>query len=941
MYNPTHLNELAVSLLSVMFKTCKTQLKPQLCSRRSFTRQYLFPSPCNIFLFDSSFNCTYSCLHMKLPRLLTILSVFIFSASLMAQTEYLPKKRYKAIRTEIPPLINGDFDDPIWQDGEWTGDFVQFEPYADRTPSQQTEFKLAFDDMNLYVAVRAFDTAPDSIVNRMDRRDNDDADMIFLVFDSYHDLRTGFCFGVSAAGVRYDMVFSNNGQNEDISWDPIWQAKAKIVDWGWAAEMKIPLTQLRFQKSSAEVWGFEVSRYIFRHNEMSLWHPIPRNAPGIIHAMGELEGLGEIEPRKQFDLTPYGVSSLHTYEPEPGNPFADGQDTKASFGLDGKMGVTNNLTLDFTINPDFGQVEADPSEVNLSEFETYFREKRPFFIEGNSITSFNVGLGDGDVGNDNLFYSRRIGRRPHGDPDLNENEYAKMPHFTPILGAAKITGKTENGLSVGMLEAVTAETRAVIDNEGTIRKETIEPLTNYSLFRMQKDFNKGNTIIGGAVTNVYRRLDNTGMDYLGKSATASGVDFQQYFLNRKYSLNASFYFSNIAGSTEAISNLQRSSARYFQRPDADHLHFDSTLTTLTGTGGKLQFGKVSGNWNFLFMNVFKSPGMELNDMGYMRLADNILNVLWTGYNFTEPFSIFRSLHLNNDVYLSSDYGGEINGLGYEYNVNGDFKNFWEARIGGGFNFMEISNSMLRGGPSMMLPNSGRLFVSMETDDRKMFSAELSGSGHLGAEKYYSRLSYDLELTARPFNALSLSLNPSYFASSSELQYVTGKEMGGSDRYILGHIDQKVVSMSLRINYTIAPDLTIQYWGQPFIASGTYSDFKMVTNPRAESFTDRFHEYSTDQISRSEELFIIDEDLDGLTDYSFDDPNFTVDEWLSNLVIRWEFLPGSTAYLVWSQTRDYFDPSGDFDVWHNVDQLFTSKQANNTFLLKISYRIGVR
>jgi hypothetical protein len=477
---------------------------------------------------------------MKLLKTLTILSVVLSPAVLQSQTEYLPKKQCQAFRIEQPPVINGDLDDPAWQFGTWEGDFTQFEPYADRPPSQPTEFKVAFDDMNLYLAIRALDSAPDSIVSRMGRRDNDDGDMVFVVFDSYHDLRTGFCFGVSAAGVRFDQIFSNNGQNEDPSWDPIWQAKSKIHDWGWAAEMKIPFTQLRFKKNSAGVWGFDVARQIFRHREMSLWHPIPRNAPGMIHAMGELSGLQEIEPRRQFDLTPYGVISQNSYEPETGNPYATGSDQKLNFGLDGKVGVTNNLTLDFTINPDFGQVEADPSEVNLTAFESYFREKRPFFIEGNSITSFNVGLGDGDVGNDNLFYSRRIGRRPQGSLATGDGEYVMMPRFTPILGAAKLTGKTENGLSIGVLEAVTAETFARIDRNDTERRETVEPLTNYSLARLQKDFNKGNTIIGAAATNVARRLDGTLIDEMHHTATTGGLDITQYFSDRNYLLNARF-----------------------------------------------------------------------------------------------------------------------------------------------------------------------------------------------------------------------------------------------------------------------------------------------------------------------------------------------------------------------------------------------------------------
>jgi len=872
---------------------------------------------------------------------ISVAGLIVPALALFSQAEILPKKVYQAYRIENAPVIDGIFDDLAWQSGEWAGDFVQHEPYDGRPPSQQTGFKLAFDDMNIYIAIRALDNAPDSITSRMSRRDNGDGDMVFVIFDSYHDLRTGFVFGVSSAGVRFDMIFSNNGQNEDPTWDPIWMARARIQEWGWGAEMKIPFTQLRFKKDATEVWGFEVVRQIFRHDEMSMWHPIPRTAPGIIHAMGELDGLQEIQPRKQLDLTPYGVASLKTYEAEEGNPFANGTDPNWNVGLDGKIGVTNNLTLDFTINPDFGQVEADPSEVNLTAFETYFEEKRPFFIEGKSITSFNVGLGDGDVGNDNLFYSRRIGRRPRGYPSLDEGEYLDIPVFTRILGAAKLTGKTEKGLSVGILEAVTADTKATIDNQGDRRKETVEPLTNYALARVQKDFNKGNSIIGGALTSTIRKLDGTGMDHLHTSATSAGIDFTQYFKDRNYSLNASVYLSNVQGSTEAISNTQLSSARYFQRPDADHLEYDSTLTSLSGVGGKVQFGKLGGKWNFLFMNIFKSPGLEINDMGYMREADEMLSVVWTGYSFIEPFSIFRRLSLNNDVYMATDFGGTVNAIGYEYNVNASFKNYWRGGIGGGFNFHQVSNRMLRGGPSIYLPNSARLFYRIFTDDRKAVSGGFFGFSNWGWEDYSNSNSINVNITIRPINTLSISLSPGFSASTRDLQYITQEEMEGEERYLFGFIDQKVLNMSLRINYNITPDLTIQYWGQPFVASGDYSEFKMITDPKADRYTDRFQVYSEDQIALVEDTYEIDENLDGQVDYAFGDPDFNVDEWLSNLVIRWEFLPGSTAYLVWSQTRNYYAPLGTFDLWENLDYLFTDQKATNTFLVKFSYRFGLR
>ncbi|MCK4919675.1 MAG: carbohydrate binding family 9 domain-containing protein, partial [Bacteroidales bacterium] len=492
-----------------------------------------------------------------------LIASFLVLSSLHLFGQQLPKRIYKTEKTETVPIINGDLNDETWLSGDWEGNFTQFEPYHGIAPSQPTEFKVRYDDLNIYVAIRALDSAPDSITNRMSRRDNVDGDMVFVVFDSYHDLRTGFAFGVSSAGVRFDMIFAEDGRSEDPTWDPIWQAKAKVHDWGWAAEMKIPFTQLRFQKNSTDVWGFEVTRQIFRHNEMSIWQEIPRNAPGMIHPMGELDGLQDIKPRKQLDITPYVVGSFNTFEAEEGNPFATGKDFRPQGGLDGKVGVTNNLTLDFTIFPDFGQVEADPSEVNLTAYETYFAEKRPFFIEGKNITSFNVGLGDGDIGNDNLFYSRRIGRRPHDYPDLEDNQYAKVPSFTNIIGATKLTGKTENGLSIGIIETITAEEKAEIDTDGQRSFQTVEPLTNYSIVRLQKDFDEGNTMIGGMATSTIRKLDGTNLDLLHRDATTAGIDFSQRLNEKNYMISTSIYYSNVRGSSEAISETQQSSVHYF------------------------------------------------------------------------------------------------------------------------------------------------------------------------------------------------------------------------------------------------------------------------------------------------------------------------------------------------------------------------------------------
>ena len=468
-----------------------------------------------------------SCTNMQtMMNRILISSLFLIFLHSYTFGQTPEKKQYKATRISTTPVINGILDDDVWQEGSWIDDFTQNEPYNGKKPSQRTEFKILFDEDNLYVAVKAFDTSPDSIVNRLTRRDQVDGDFVGIIFDSFHDLRTGFLFAVSSAGVKFDQMFSNDGQNEDSSWDPNWWVKTSINSEGWVAEMKIPLSQVRFEKNSDEVWGLQLARILYRKNETSFWQHLPADAPGFIHMMGELTGLEQIEPRKIFDITPYTVAKTETFKAEPENPFrANGKLSKLNGGIDAKIGITNNMTMDLTINPDFGQVEADPSEVNLSAYETFFREKRPFFIEGNNITNFGLGIGDGGVGNDNLFYSRRIGRRPQGYPDLNDGWNADVPTNTTILGAAKLTGKTKNGLSIGFVEAMTAEEKAEVDTVGGRMYETVEPFTNYLVGRVQKDFKDGNTIIGGIFTSTNRDLDDNLSDFMHKAAYTGGARF--------------------------------------------------------------------------------------------------------------------------------------------------------------------------------------------------------------------------------------------------------------------------------------------------------------------------------------------------------------------------------------------------------------------------------
>jgi hypothetical protein len=872
-----------------------------------------------------------------------IIFLFVFiSIQGIARAKPDEKKVFRAIRVESKaPVIDGILDDPVWQNPEWGSGFIQHEPYEGKEPSQETAFKILYDDDNIYVAFRAYDTSPDSIVNRMTRKDNLDGDFVAILLDSYFDQRTAFNFMVSAAGVKTDGVISNNGENEDYTWDPIWYVKTSIDEEGWMAEMKIPLSQLRFDKDEEQVWGLEVMRQLYRKEETSLWQFIPRDAPGFVHLFGELHGISGIRPKRQIEIAPYTVASTERFEKVEGDPFATGKSSMLDAGVDGKIGVTNNMILDFTVNPDFGQVEADPSQVNLTAYEIFFEEKRPFFIEGKNILNFPMNFFDGgDNEAENLFYSRRIGRSPQYYPDLEDNENIDFPANTSILGAAKLTGKTKNGLSIGILESITAKEKAEINREGERRFETVEPLTNYSITRIQKDYNEGNTIIGGLFTTTNRSIDDPDLDFLHTSAYSAGFDFSHSWKERTYSVMAKAYFSNVRGSQEALIRTQESSARYFQRPDNDYAELDSGRTSLSGHGGTFAIGKfANGHWRYAGFVYWKSPGLELNDIGFMTNTDRIMQVFWAGYRIWEPFSIFRNFYINFNQWTIFDFGGNLNYKGGNINLSTQFKNYWYFNAGINPEFNGRSNTMLRGGSSFLTPGNINTWINISSDERKKLTYGGFTSQNWGNEGSARFQNYGLFMSYRPYNALSISLNPSITFSDRNLQYVTTETFEPDNRYIFAAIDQRTLRLSLRINYSISPNFTIQYWGQPFISVGKYSEFKKITNPNADRYTDRYHIFTDSEINynSTDEVYQVNEGA-GLN-YTFDNPDFNVKEFKSNFVARWEYVPGSTLYIVWSQGRSRYDPTGEFDLNQDISDLY-NVHPHNIFLIKLSYRFGL-
>lgn len=855
------------------------------------------------------------------------------------------KRTFVAEEAAESPVIDGEFDDPAWQATEWSEEFIQYEPYGGRAPSQQSAFKILFDNNNLYIAIKLFDTQPDSIERRLAQKDDDMfnlGDLAGVFFDSYFDHLTAFGFLVSAGGVKTDFIWTGDGQNQDMTWDPIWYVKTRIKSDGWNAELRIPLSQLRFGKMEDQVWGLQVARVLYRKQEISFWQPIPQDAPGLVHMFGELHGIDNIKPKKQVEIAPYGVASTERFKPEGDNPFRTGKGNYFNAGIDGKIGLTNNITMDFTVNPDFGQVEADPSQLNLSAYETFYEEKRPFFVEGKNIYNFQLMGGDGDLSAENLFYSRRIGRQPHGYPDLQSGEYADLPEFTRILGAAKVSGKTKNGLSIGFLESVTAREKAEIDLDGTRRYESVEPLTNYAVGRVQKDYGQGKTSIGGIITAVNRDIENPNLNYLHKSAYTGGLDFSHSWNNRNYNLTVKTYFSQVNGSPEALLRTQRSSAHYFQRPDATHLKYDSARTSMVGNGGRIQIGKVGGgHWQYLAFLTWKTPGLELNDVGYMRTTDELMQIFWVGYRIWEPFSIFRNFNVNLNQWTAWDFGGNSLVKGGNINFNTQFKNYWRIFSSINLNSNRHSNSLLRGGPSFLMPGSSSFYFNLGSDDRKIISFNLSTGIQSGFEESSQGFNLSGGLTLRPTSTVSLTLRPEYSAGKDVLQYVTKTWFNNEERYIFAHIDQRVLEMSIRLNVSITPNMNIQYWGQPFIAAGSYTDFKRVTNPHGDNFSDRYHTFTGSEISydANGEYYAIDEDLDGNTDYAIGNPDFNFKTFKSNLVLRWEYVPGSNLYLVWSQDRNQFSPDGTMDFGTDLGRLVDT-HPHNIFLIKLSYRFSL-
>lgn len=842
-----------------------------------------------------------------------------------------PPRIYRTTRLEgRPPAIDGRFDDEAWQQGEWAGNYTQQMPVEGAKSSQPTELKILYDDRHLYVAIRAYDDP--ALVHRYPGRRDDfggyAVDVVGVCFDSYNDKRTGFEFDLTAGGGKIDLLLGNGETEWDTTWDAVWDGKVAHDENGWTAEFRIPLNQLRFAPRDEQIWGMHAWRWIARNGEEDQWQLIPRQNTGRMHQLGELHGIRGLPRARHIEIVPHVLGRAAA---GPSIPRV-GTDGTGAAGLDAKVGLSTNFTLDATVNPDFGQVEADPSVVNLTAYETFYEERRPFFLEGRKIFDFVTEASD------QLFYSRRIGQPPQYRPPLKEGETLRTPASTTIASAVKITGKTNGGLSVGVLQTLTPEETASVGSPSFPRRATVEPFGSYTVARLDKDWGKGNTSLGGMLTQVHRSIGDPALAFLPDDAVTGGVDFSRYLGNRGWLIEAAGVFSRVSGDPAAILARQTNAVHYYQRADATHLGVDGTRRTLTGYGGSLRAGtsdtrrlRLTGRLHWY------SPGLDLNDVGYLRQADVIANEVFVGWSEPRPRGIFRDYSLHASREDGWDFGGLHTRGTTELQASATFRNRWGAHAGGSFN-ESVDTRALRGGPALRVHDYYSVDAGMSSDGARRASFWLAGGGSRSVDDGSRGGGIELGARLRPSNRLALSSVVTFENTLNELQYVTTESSSAGPRYVLGRIEQDTWTLTLRANLALTPDLTLQYYGSPFVSTGRYSSFKRVTDGLAASYGQRFLRFGPGDISAAPDDRTYEVDEPGSARFSFANPDFSLRQFRSNLVFRFEYRPGSALYIVWSQGRSGEEQSWQRGLGPNWRDLWRTR-ADNVLLVKLSYWIS--
>jgi hypothetical protein len=844
------------------------------------------------------------------------------------------------------PDLDGRLDDVAWQGAMIVSDFTQAEPQDGTAPSERTEVRVVYDHSALYIGARLYDDEPEAIVGRLGRRDTDtSSDLFWVIVDSYHDHRTAFRFSVNPAGVRGDEVATNDDIDGDDSWEPVWAVSTRVDSLGWVVEIEIPFSQLRFPGGDEQVWGINFARWIFRKNERMRWSWVSNTEQGYASNFGHLLGLQDVPAPRRIELLPYTVGMADYKEGiDPDNPYTQGGIYDLSAGFDLKYGVTSGLTLDATVNPDFGQVEADPAVVNLSAFETYFEERRPFFVEGADLFQFGAGSGGFIFGAPQLFYSRRVGRTPTR-PVSEPGGYVDYPNATKILGAAKLSGKTGRW-SIGVMNALTSREYARVMSEGGSESDTqVEPLADYGVISLRRDFRDGASGIGLLGTSVLRDINRPAFNYLRSSAFSGGVDFFHRFDNDRFVVNGSLAASHVRGDPLAITRTQRSSARYYQRPDQDYVSLDTTATSLSGYAASLQAGKVSGNWTYATDLYAYSPGFEINDAGFGSVVDRIFWGVRLQRRWLDPGNVFRNFSIDATFAQSWNFGGTSLGRSPYLGIEGQFLNYWNIYVGASYNFRALSDKATRGGPLRESPQTWNTEGHISTDSRKPVALG-TFAGYAGNEYGGWGVYTGVDVRIRPTGSLNLTLSPGFEKTHAMGFYVTQRQDSlavatfGS-RYVFSELMQTILDITLRFDMAVTPNLSLQLWAQPYIASGDYFGFKELAEPR----TFNHLRYGVDggstiSYDADSNTYTADADGDGPAEpFDFLNPDFSTRSLRTNLVLRWEYVPGSTLFLVWNHDRWNWLSDPTFRGLKELDKLFDDP-AQNTLLLKVTYWLSL-
>ncbi len=825
----------------------------------------------------------------------------------------LPARSVTATHAAQQPVIDGRDEDAVWREATPITEFQEWRPSEGGPPKLPTVAKVAYDAANLYVFVRAFDPHPDSIITVLARRDYfTPSDMIWLFLDSYHDRRTGFEFGVNPSGVKLDAQIYNDG-NEDFAWDAVWDVATRVDSLGWTAEFRIPLSQLPYGRQRSHTFGFTVDRDLYRYSQRVSWPQFRQSQAGFVSQFGEINGLENLEAPRQFEAAPYLVTK--NVSQISNNTLGRTQDV--TIGGDFKYRVAPNLKLDATINPDFGQVEADPGVLNLSAFETFFREQRPFFVQGAGTFQFNVNctaVNDCSTG-EGLVYSRRIGRAPALARTYSDTT---SPAFTTILGAAKLTGRLPvgAGLAIGALDAVTQH----VTGAGGA---TIEPATNYGVLRVRQDLRGGESSVGGIVTAVNRNNDSWSSPHLHSSAYVAASDFRHRFRGGRYELSGSLDFSQVAGSAHAIAATQRDATHYYQRPDAGGgIRLDTTRTSLSGDAEGIQFGKVGGNHLLFQTNVERrSPGFEINDLGYLQRADQVAWSTWAGFFDRHTRRLYQRFQWNFNWWQYWTTAGLPEERAFNTNTHTTFRNTWSFHIGGTVGQLgrTYCYSCARGGPAVRQDSYLAPWAGVAGDDRKAIVPYFWVNYWRADGGRSHNISLSPELDFKLASRVTAALAPSYSRSRNDIQPLGARtDTSNVTHYLFGHLDQKQLALTMRFTYPFSASMSLQVYAQPFISKGTFGNVRELSAaPRAADYASRYQAYAD-------------------TAFTNHIGGFNYKQLRSNVVFRWEYRPGSTLFVVWSQGRQRSTGSeGTRSFGGDLNDLFNLR-PDNGFLVKLSY-----